>query len=66
MATVNWIKTKYPGVYYLESETKLFKRKPDRCLYVTFKAQGKKVWEKSAGCLRGMTPKRRPVFGGTV
>ena len=46
MATVNWIKTKYPGVYYIESETKLFKGKPDRCFYVTFKAQGKKVWGK--------------------
>ena len=57
MATVNWTKTKYPGVYYLESEKKLFKGRPDHCLYVTFKAQGKKVWEKIGWLSEGYDPK---------
>jgi integrase len=47
-------KTKYPGVYARESvgnqETgegqKIHKGKPDQCFYITYKLEGKKVWEK--------------------
>lgn len=38
--------TNQPGVYYRESITRRHHGKADRCFYVTFKDQAKKVWEK--------------------
>ena len=38
--------TNQPGVYYRESITRHFRGKMDRCFYITFKDQSKKVWEK--------------------
>jgi len=39
-------RTKYPGVYQREAAGKLFKGKPDLCFDVTYKLDGKKIWEK--------------------
>ncbi|MFZ4440747.1 MAG: tyrosine-type recombinase/integrase [Syntrophales bacterium] len=38
--------TNQPGVYYRESLTRRYHGKVDRCFYITFKDQSKKVWEK--------------------
>jgi len=38
--------TNQSGVYYRESITKRYHGKVDRCFYITFKDQSKKVWEK--------------------
>jgi integrase len=38
--------TNQPGVYYRESITRHFRGKIDRCFYITFKDQSKKIWEK--------------------
>jgi integrase len=38
--------TKHQGVYRREIQGKLFKGKPDICFDITYKADGKKVWEK--------------------
>ena len=38
--------TNQSGVYYRQSITRRFHGKVDRCFYVTFKDQSKKVWEK--------------------
>lgn len=35
-----------PGVYYRESNTRRFQGKADKCFYITFKDQSKKIWEK--------------------
>ena len=34
------------GVYYYESTTKRFRGKPDRTFYITYKMNGKRIWEK--------------------
>lgn len=39
-------KTKWTGVYQLTSTKHKHKGKPDVCYYVTYKKDGKKVWEK--------------------
>jgi len=39
-------RTKYVGVYVRESEGRLFEGKPDQCFDITYKADGRKVWEK--------------------
>ena len=44
-------RTKYQGIYERESEGKLFKGKPDICYDITYKHDGRKIWEK-AGWLR--------------
>lgn len=38
--------TKYVGVYGRKSESRLHKGKPDVCLDISYKAEGKKIWEK--------------------
>jgi integrase len=43
---LTWIKTKFQGVFYIESQTKIFKKKPDRCFYITYKTHGRKITEK--------------------
>jgi len=50
-------RTKYPGVYRRESEKNLFKGKPDVCFDVSFKKDGKKIWEKIGWLSEGYTEK---------
>lgn len=39
-------KTKYTGVYEQISPEKKYKGKPDSCYYITYKTEGRLVWEK--------------------
>lgn len=39
-------RTKYSGVYQREAAGRLFKGKPDVCFDITYKLDGKKIWEK--------------------
>jgi integrase len=39
-------KNRWPGVYCREYENRKHEGKPDLCYYITFKVDGKKVWEK--------------------
>jgi integrase len=50
-------RTKYPGVYQREAAGKLFKGKPDLCYDVTYKLDGKKIWEKIGWTSEGYTAK---------
>ena len=43
---LTWIKTKYPGGLLHRKRNKIFKRKPDRCFYITYKTHGRKITEK--------------------
>ena len=47
---------KWEGVYYLESNSKNFKGKPDICYVVNFKISGRKIWEKVGWKSNGITP----------
>ena len=47
---------KYQGVFGYDSTTKRFNGKPDVCLYVTFKTDGKKTTEKVGWLSEGYTP----------
>ena len=47
---------RWPGVYDYESADQKFQGKPDTCLYITFKVDGKKVWEKVGWKSEGYTP----------
>jgi integrase len=38
--------TEYPGVYQVISSSRMNKKKPDVCYYITYKHEGKKVYEK--------------------
>ncbi len=50
-------RTKYLGVYQRESLERTFKGKPDVCLDITYKLDGKKVWEKIGWLSEGYTAK---------
>jgi integrase len=50
-------KTKYPGVYQRESETRKHKARPDVCFYVTFRHYNKKIWEKVGWLSEGYSAK---------
>jgi len=50
-------RTKYPGVYRREIQGKVFKGKSDFCLDITYKTDGKKVWEKVGFLSEGYTEK---------
>jgi len=50
-------RTKYPGVYQRESADRLFKGKTDICFDVTYKLDGKKIWEKIGWLSEGYTAK---------
>jgi len=50
-------RTKYQGVYERKSEGKLFKGKPDICYDITYKHEGRKVWEKSGWLSEGYSAK---------
>jgi integrase len=51
------IKTNFRGVYMRFSEGRLFKNKPDVCFDITYKAEGKKVWEKIGWLSEGYSAK---------
>ncbi len=51
------IVTKYPGVYERLSEAKTHNGKPDVCCDITYKADGKKVWEKVGWASEGYSAK---------
>jgi integrase len=50
-------RTKHLGVYELKSETKKHNRKADVCFYVTYKHDGKKIWEKVGWASEGYSAK---------
>jgi integrase len=47
---------KHQGVFGYDSTTKRFNGKPDMCLYITFKVDGKKTTEKVGWISEGYTP----------
>ncbi len=49
--------TKYPGVYQRPSETKTYNGKPDLCYDISYKSDGKKVWEKAGWLSEGYSAK---------
>lgn len=50
-------KTKYLGVYQRESLERVFRGKPDVCFDITYKLDGRKVWEKIGWLSEGYTAK---------
>ena len=49
--------TKYRGVYRRRSEAKLHNGKSDVCYDITYKLNGKKIWEKAGWASEGYTAK---------
>jgi integrase len=49
--------TKYPGVYERIAKTKIFKGKPDIAFDITYRFQGKKIWEKVGWLSEGYSSK---------
>ncbi len=47
---------RWPGVYYYESQERLFDGKPDVCLWISFKDGTRKRWEKVGWKSEGYTP----------
>ena len=50
-------RTKYPGVYHRESQERKLNGKPDICFDITFKLDGKKIWEKAGWLSEGYSEK---------
>jgi len=50
-------RTKYPGVYERKSEGRLFNGKSDICFDITYKVEGRKVWEKVGWLSEGYSAK---------
>lgn len=50
-------KTKYPGVYERKSDTRTHNGKADVCYDITYKRDGKKIWEKVGWVSEGYTAK---------
>lgn len=50
-------RTKYPGVYERKSDTRTHKGKSDACFDITYKCEGKKIWEKVGWFSEGYTAK---------
>jgi len=50
-------KSKYPGVYRRESAEKKFNGKSDLCFDITYKHEGKKIWEKCGWLSEGYSEK---------
>ena len=48
---------KWEGVYYYESTTKTFDGKPDQCFVVSYKVNGRKIWEKVGWKSKGINAK---------
>ena len=49
--------TKYPGVYERVSDIKIYKGKPDICFDISYKHDGKKIWEKVGWLSEGYSVK---------
>lgn len=49
--------TKYPGVYERVSDIKTYKGKPDVCFDISYKHDGKKIWEKVGWLSEGYSAK---------
>jgi integrase len=50
-------RTKYPGVYKRISTEKMLNGKPDTCFDITYKLEGKKIWEKAGWLSEGYSEK---------
>jgi integrase len=50
-------RSKYPGVYIRASEKRTHKGKPDLCFDISYKREGRKIWEKVGWSSEGYTPK---------
>ena len=50
-------RTKYPGVYRRESTERMVKGRPDVCFDISYKLDGKKVWEKIGWVSEGYSEK---------
>jgi len=50
-------RTKYPGVYRRESQERKLNGKPGICFDITFKLDGKKIWEKAGWLSEGYSEK---------
>ncbi|HPB39189.1 MAG TPA: site-specific integrase [Syntrophorhabdus sp.] len=50
-------RTKLQGVYERESEGRLFQGKPDKCFDITYKVNGRKIWEKVGWLSEGYSQK---------
>ena len=50
-------RTKYQGVYEREAEVKVIKGKPDVCYDITYKHDGRKIWEKTGWLSEGYSAK---------
>ncbi len=50
-------RTKYPGVYGRPSEQRKHKGKQDFCFDISYKKEGRKIWEKVGWASEGYTPK---------
>ena len=50
-------RTKYQGVYRRESQERKFNGKPDVCLDISYKLDGKKIWEKCGFLSEGYSEK---------
>ncbi|NLZ18634.1 MAG: site-specific integrase [Desulfobulbaceae bacterium] len=56
MAAIKYPIKKHQGVFGYDSATRRFNGKPDTCLYITFKLDGKKTTEKVGWLSEGYTP----------
>jgi integrase len=50
-------RTKYRGVYERQSPEKIFKGKPDLCFDISYKHEGRKIWEKAGWLSEGYSAK---------
>jgi integrase len=50
-------RTDYPGVYVRQSEQRRHKNKPDTCFDISYKKQGRKIWEKVGWASEGYSAK---------
>jgi integrase len=50
-------KTKYVGVYERVSEKRMYNGKPDTCFDISYKLNGKKIWEKAGWLSEGYSAK---------
>lgn len=50
-------RSKYAGVYIRASEKRTYKGKPDLCFDISYKREGRKIWEKVGWASEGYTPK---------
>ncbi len=50
-------RTKYPGVYRRESTERMVKGRPDICFDISYKLDGKKIWEKIGWVSEGYSEK---------